>query len=132
MGEQIGGILIYETSGRGGICGTTVGADGAGTFSLVIYGSSEDAETYIRDYLTRMKEFGYRDLKFMMVLNEELFVGPAIKQVVLPSANQTPTNEMVPDASSCDHCHGTKKMKSFLTDVYFTCPFCEVKQPMLY
>lgn len=68
---QIGGVITYTSEGRGGACGQTVGADGAGEYAVVVFGTPEHAGQYATDYVRRLQNSGVRVRNFCFVSSEE-------------------------------------------------------------
>jgi hypothetical protein len=68
--KPIGGILAYTAKGSNRPCGQTVGADGAGDFAIVIYGTHEQAEAEVRKRVRAMEQNGLRFEKFIFVPND--------------------------------------------------------------
>ena len=89
LNDGLGAVLTYKTSGRNGICGQTMGADGSGEYSMLIYGTPDDADTYARDYIKRMELSGYKILSASIVRNEEGFCGSFITTANAPNAQLT-------------------------------------------
>ena len=80
MKKQIGGILYYKSRGSKRICGTTIGADGSGSYALIIYGEIIEAETKAREIIHKLcqnETIEYVDF----VSNEEGFFGSNIKEI---------------------------------------------------
>jgi len=78
MKEQIGGILIYENLGHNRPCGQLMGANGAGTFGVVFYGSPEAAYKDSKTYIEDLRGQGYRIKSVMFVPNEATAFGDQI------------------------------------------------------
>lgn len=74
---KIGCILYFKYKGGGGVCGQTVGADGAGSYAYVFYGDPIEAEMKAREFLAKIKNVEYADI----VSGEEGYYGSFIKEV---------------------------------------------------
>jgi len=85
---MIGGVLTYERKGRAGVCGSTIGADGAGEFAFVIEGTPEEASDWSVKHLREAEAAGTRFEKVTLVLAEECYSGQMV-QIVTPNAEIT-------------------------------------------
>ena len=70
-GKPLGGVLTFINRGYQGICGQTMGADGAGEFALVIMGTPEEAQAYAREHLRKIRAAGYRVSDAIFVPNDD-------------------------------------------------------------
>lgn len=76
--DGLGAVLTYRTRGHNKPCGQTVGANGAGDFAILIYGSPEEAWKLARDHLERMERAGVKIDEALIVPNYEGYSGPFI------------------------------------------------------
>lgn len=84
LSAGLGAVLTYTSSGRSGVHGMTMGADGSGNFAVLFMGNSADAENAATEYLRRLQRAGYRISAAHIVPNEQLFTGTAIRVVDAP------------------------------------------------
>ena len=82
---MIGGVLTYKRKGRKGVCGTTIGADGAGEYAFVIEGTPEEASTWAVAHVRNEEAGGARFENVTLVLAGECYSGPML-QIVTPNA----------------------------------------------
>ena len=82
---MIGGVLTYKRKGRKGVCGTTIGADGAGEYAFVIEGTPEEASAWAVAHVRNEEAGGARFENVTLVLAEECYSGPML-QIVTPNA----------------------------------------------
>ena len=76
--DRLGAVLTYKTSGCRRAHGQTIGADGAGEFSVLFMGSPDDADTAAREYLAKMQRAGMTIQSAMVVRNEPHFLGDSV------------------------------------------------------
>jgi hypothetical protein len=81
--NSVGAVLAYTTTGHHRVCGTTIGADGSGTFAVIFHGNAESADVAARKYISDMEKGGYRLREVLLIPNEELYSGPAIEHVTI-------------------------------------------------
>lgn len=81
----LGAVLTYRTSGHNKACGQAIGANGAGDFSVLIYGTPDDADNYARDILRKLERSGYRIESANIVRNEEGWGGSPITTEQAPN-----------------------------------------------
>ena len=81
---MIGGVLTYKRKGRKGVCGTTIGADGAGEYAFVIEGTPEEASAWAVAHVRNEEAGGARFENVTLVLAEECYSGPML-QIVTPN-----------------------------------------------
>ena len=82
---MIGGVLTYKRKGRKGVCGTTIGADGAGEYAFVIEGTPEEASAWAVAHVRNEEAGGARFESVTIVLAEECYSGPMLR-IVTPNA----------------------------------------------
>lgn len=68
--KPIGGIFAYSTNGHRRPCGQAIGANGAGDFAIVIYGTHEQAEAEIRERVRAMEQSGLRLTVALFIPND--------------------------------------------------------------
>lgn len=68
--KPIGGIFVYSTNGHRRPCGQTVGANGAGDFAIVIYGTPEQAEAETRERVRAMEQSGLHLTEALFIPND--------------------------------------------------------------
>lgn len=78
---MIGGVLTYKRKGRKGVCGTTIGADGAGEYAFVIEGTPEEASAWAVAHVRNEEAGGARFESVTIVLAEECYSGPMLRIV---------------------------------------------------
>lgn len=83
----LGAVLTYSTTGHNKPCGQTIGANGAGDFAILIYGTPEEAWELARDHLKRLERSGYKIDEALIVPNYEGYSGPFITTAQAPNAN---------------------------------------------
>lgn len=69
--KGIGAVLTYSTSGHSKPCGQQIGANGAGEFSVIIYGDIESSCSRAKSILSNLRKSGYKIDNAHIVLNEE-------------------------------------------------------------
>jgi len=89
--DGLGAILTYSTKGHNKPCGQTVGANGAGDFAMLIYGTPDEAWKLARDHLERMERAGYKIDEALIVPNYEGYSGPFITTAQAPNAGGNAT-----------------------------------------
>ena len=80
--------MTYKRKGRKGVCGTTIGADGAGEYAFVIEGTPEEASAWAVAHVRNEEAGGARFENVTLVLAEECYSGPML-QIVTPNAELT-------------------------------------------
>lgn len=73
--KEIGGILSYRTEGMNGVHGQALGADGSGSFSVVFYGSPEQADELARNFMRELEKAGHRRVTYIFTTNEKKYGG---------------------------------------------------------
>ena len=68
--KPIGGIFAYSTSGHRRPCAQAIGANGAGEFAIVIYGTHEQAEAAIRERIRVMEQNGLHFESALFIPND--------------------------------------------------------------
>lgn len=81
--EGLGAVLTYEDKGGPGACGQTLGADGRGWFSVLFYGTPDDAHRAAGEYLRTLRAAGRRIQSECVVTNEDSYSGPNVRAVVV-------------------------------------------------
>lgn len=81
--EGLGAVLTYEDNGGTGACRQTLGADGAGWFSVLFYGAPDDAHRSAGEYLRSLRAAGRRIKSECVVTNEQSYSGPNVRAVVV-------------------------------------------------
>ena len=79
----LGAVLTYEDQGGPGAQGQTLGADGRGWFSVLFYGTPDDAHRAAGEYLRRLRAAGRRIKGGCVVTNEQSYSGPNVRAVVV-------------------------------------------------
>lgn len=82
----LGAVLTYSTTGHNKPCGQTVGANGAGDFAVLIYGTPEEAWKLARDHIECLERAGYKIDEALIVPNYEGYSGPFITTVQSPNS----------------------------------------------
>lgn len=82
--DVLGAVLTYSTTGRAGVCGMTVGANGAGEYAVLFMGNPADAEMAAREYVRRLERAGWRLRSATIVPNEPTFGGTTVRVVGAP------------------------------------------------
>ncbi len=82
----LGAVLTYRTSGHNRACGQAIGANGSGDFSVLIYGTPDDADNHAREILRRLERSGYKIQTANIVRNEEGWGGSLITTTQAPNA----------------------------------------------
>ena len=82
----LGAVLTYRTSGHNRACGQAIGANGAGDFSVLIFGTPDDADNHARDILRKLESRGYRIESANIVRNEDGWGGSPITTAQAPNA----------------------------------------------
>ena len=83
----LGAVLTYRTSGHNRACGQAIGANGAGDFSVLIFGTPDDADNHARDILRKLESRGYRIESANIVRNEDGWGGSPITTAQAPNAS---------------------------------------------
>ena len=80
----LGGVLTYRCAGkRGGICGQTIGEDGAGEYALLIKGTPEQADKYARKYIRELElRYSIEDATFVPNDEDYGYYGNPVRTVV--------------------------------------------------
>lgn len=78
---QIGGVLTYERQGRSGVCGATIGADGAGEFAFVIEGTPDAASEWATNHVREVEASGIKLNNVTFVPAVECYSGPMLRIV---------------------------------------------------
>jgi len=73
-------ILTYEDTGNKGVCGQTVGANGAGEFCIIYNGDEEKIHATAKELLQKL-ERDRRLGKWIMVYDQEQYGGQAVKEI---------------------------------------------------
>jgi hypothetical protein len=81
--EGLGAVLTYEDQGGTGACGQTIGADGRGWFSVLFYGTPDNAQRAAGEYLRALRASGRRIKSECVVTNEHSYSGPNVRAVVV-------------------------------------------------
>ena len=81
--EGLGAVLTYEDKGGPGAHGQTMGADGRGWYSVLFYGTPDDAHRAAGDYLNSLRDAGRRIKNICLVTNEDNYHGPNVRAVVV-------------------------------------------------
>ncbi len=81
--DGLGAVLTYEDKGSTGACGQTLGADGTGWFSVLFYGTPDDAHRAAGEYLRGLRAAGRRIKGECVVTNEQSYSGPNVRAVVV-------------------------------------------------
>lgn len=71
--NPLGGVLSYTTEGIQGVCGQTVGANGAGDYSVLLLGSPEEAGHAARAYLQELERNRHKITNVMLTLHGDDF-----------------------------------------------------------
>ena len=82
--DSIGAVLTYTTSGRSGVHGTTIGANGQGTHAVLFVGDPYEAELSAEEWLNRLKRGGYHITEAAIVPKGRSFSGQMIRVVDAP------------------------------------------------
>lgn len=83
LSAGLGAVLTYEDQGDHGAHGQTLGADGRGWFSVLFYGTPDDAHQAAGDYLRKLRAAGRRIRNECVVTNEDSYSGPNVRAVVV-------------------------------------------------
>jgi len=83
LSEGLGAVLTYEDQGGPGACGQTIGADGRGWFSVLFYGTPDNAQRAAGEYLRALRASGRRIKSECVVTNEHSYSGPNVRAVVV-------------------------------------------------
>jgi hypothetical protein len=81
MNPELKFILAYEVSGPKFTCGQTIGADGSGSHARLISGCSLYNCLKLANEMREALERDYKQVKYVLVRNEEHFLGECIKEV---------------------------------------------------
>ncbi len=81
--DGLGAVLTYEDKGGPGAHGQTIGADGSGWYSVLFYGTPDDAHRAAGDYLNSLQDAGRRIKNACVVTNEDNYCGPNVRAVVV-------------------------------------------------
>jgi hypothetical protein len=81
--RKIGAVLTYSTPGHSRPCGQTSGANGAGQYAIIYYGSPEEADSKAGEHIRELERFGYKLDSVHLVLLGETFSGRSIREEVL-------------------------------------------------
>lgn len=81
--DGLGAVLTYEDRGSYGTRGQTIGADGCGWFSVLFYGTPDDAHRAAGEYLRALCAAGRRIRNTCVVTNEDGYSGPNVRTVVV-------------------------------------------------
>lgn len=98
--HELGAVLTYTSSGRSGVHGMTIGADGSGNFAVLFIGTSAEAENAATEYLRRLRRAGYRISAAHIVPNEQLFTGTTIRVVGAPLPGMEAPNAVLSGAAT--------------------------------
>jgi hypothetical protein len=79
----LGAVLTYEDQGGLGAHGQTLGADGRGWFSVLFYGTPDDAHRAAGEYLRNLRATGRRIKGECVVTNEQGYYGQNVRTVVV-------------------------------------------------
>ena len=85
--DGLGAVLTYRTSGHSKPCGQVIGANGAGEFAMLIYGTPEQARKLAIEQLAELERSGYKIDDATIVQNDEGYSGPFITTVRASSAD---------------------------------------------
>ena len=81
--DGIAAVLTSEDQGGSGAHGQTLGADGRGWFSVLFYGTPDDAHRAAGEYLRALRSAGRRVKSECVVTNEDGYTGPNVRSVVV-------------------------------------------------
>lgn len=81
--DGLGAVLTYEDQGGPGAHGQTLGADGRGWFSVLFYGTPDDAHRAAGEYLRALRVAGRRIKSECVVTNEDSYAGANVRAVVV-------------------------------------------------
>lgn len=84
LSAGLGAVLTYATTGRAGVHGMTIGADGSGEYAVLFMGNAVDAENAAREYFRRLERAGWRLMSAAIVTNEPTFCGETVRIVNAP------------------------------------------------
>lgn len=74
MSEKIQAVLYCKTSGLNGVCGQTIGADGAGKFIRIFKSDNEeDSVKAARSFVDRMRVAGFKIDYVDIVLSSDMW-----------------------------------------------------------
>ena len=83
VSKGLGAVLTYEDQGGPGACGQTIGADGCGWFSVLFYGTPDNAHRAAGEYLRTLRAAGRRIKNECVVTNEDGYSGPNVRAVAV-------------------------------------------------
>lgn len=76
---KIGGVLTYKKKATTRPHGQILGADGAGEYAVVIYGTPEQADIYSREFIHKHEKHGARICDCCFVSSEEGYYGSPLE-----------------------------------------------------
>jgi len=88
----LGAVLTYSTTGRAGVHGMTIGANGSGDYAVIFMGAANEAEAAAREYVRRLERAGYLLKSATLVVNEPSVFSEPVRIVTAPLPGMEASN----------------------------------------